>query len=379
MSPPLVILAAGGTGGHVFPAEALAEALQKRGCRLAFVTDKRGQNYGGVLSNLETHRLSLAPMRSGLVSRAKGMLALGWGIWEARRLLRKLQPRVVVGFGGYPSLPTVYAAANAGIATVIHEQNAILGRANRMLAPRARAIATSFPIVELLSRTEEQRQILTGNPVRPGVLAVREHGYTPAGANDPFNLLITGGSQGAGVFSRVVPAAIAGLPPSAQARIRVVQQARPEDIERLRGAYRDANIAAELATFFTDMPERLARAHLVIARAGASTIAELTTAGRPAILVPYPYATDDHQTANAFALATLGGAWTIADEDFSPATLTTHLASLMADPAPLARTAHEAMANGKPDAAERLADVVHRFAGANGNSNRKDVAQEEAA
>lgn len=378
MSPPLVILAAGGTGGHVFPAEALAEALQRRGCRLAFVTDKRGQNYGGVLSSMETHRLSLTPMRKGLVSRARGMLTLGWGIWEARRLLRKLQPRVVVGFGGYPSLPTVYAAANAGIATVIHEQNAILGRANRMLAPRARAIATSFPIVELLGRTEEQRQILTGNPVRPGVLAVREHGYTPPGANAPFNLLVTGGSQGAGIFSRVVPAAIAGLPPSAQSRIRVVQQARPEDIERLRAAYRDANVTAELATFFTDMPEQLARAHLVIARAGASTIAELTTAGRPAILVPYPYATDDHQTANAFALATLGGAWTIADEDFSPATLTTHLASLMADPAPLARTAHEAFNNGRPDAAERLADVVHRFAGSNGNSNRTPM-QEEAA
>ncbi len=327
---------------------------------------------------MDTHRLSLTPMRKGLVSRARGMLTLGWGIWEARRLLRKLQPRVVVGFGGYPSLPTVYAAANAGIATVIHEQNAILGRANRMLAPRARAIATSFPIVELLGRTEEQRQILTGNPVRPGVLAVRERGYTPPGGNDPFNLLVTGGSQGAGIFSRVVPAAIASLPPSAQSRIRVVQQARPEDIERLRAAYRDANVTAELATFFTDMPERLAQAHLVIARAGASTIAELTTAGRPAILVPYPYATDDHQTANAFALATLGGAWTIADEEFSPATLTTHLASLMADPAPLSRTAHEALVNGKPDAAERLADVVHRFAGSNGNSNRTP-AQEEAA
>jgi UDP-N-acetylglucosamine--N-acetylmuramyl-(pentapeptide) pyrophosphoryl-undecaprenol N-acetylglucosamine transferase len=285
---------------------------------------------------------------------------------------------VVVGFGGYPSMPTVYAAAKAGIATVIHEQNAILGRANRMLAPRARAIATSFPIVELLGRTDEQRQVLTGNPVRPGIIAVREHGYTPPGSSEPFNLLITGGSQGARVFSRVVPAAVAGLPPAAQARLRIVQQARPEDIDKLRAAYQEAGVQADLATFFSDMPERLARAHLVIARAGASTIAELTAAGRPAILVPYPFATDDHQTANAFALATLGGAWTIADEEFTPATLTTHLASLLADPAPLARTAHEAMVNGKPDAAERLADVVKRFAGANGNSN-KPVVQEEAA
>jgi len=274
---------------------------------------------------------------------------------EARRLLKRLAPSVVVGFGGYPSIPTVIAAAMLRVPVVLHEQNALLGRANRRLAARAAAIATSFARVALLPDGRAAR--MTGNPVRPGILAVREWPYA-AGGDGALSIFVMGGSQGAHVFSEVVPAALALLPDALKTRLSVVQQCRSEDLEDARAAFATAGVKAELAAFFTDVPDRLAACHLVIARAGASTVAELGVAGRPAILVPYPFATDDHQTANAEAFAETGGAWVIGQRAFKPEVLAQRIEMLVSRPDILARAAAAARAAGQPDAAERLADLV---------------------
>jgi UDP-N-acetylglucosamine--N-acetylmuramyl-(pentapeptide) pyrophosphoryl-undecaprenol N-acetylglucosamine transferase len=366
MSAPLVVLAAGGTAGHVFPAEALAAALVARGYHLALVTDHRGAAYGGVLGTIETHRLRVSSLAGGLARRLRGGLDLGLSLFEARRLLRRLGPRAVIGFGGYPSLPTVAAAALARIATAVHEQNAVIGRANRLLAPRVDAIATSFPQVTFLSPRDTRRAVLTGNPVRAAALAARDRPYEAPAPSDRFRLLITGGSQGASVFGAVVPKAVAALPPGLRGRLDITQQCRPDDINSVREAYQGTGIAVELATFFADLPERLAGAQLAICRAGASTTAELAVIGRPAILVPYPHATDDHQTANAQALVAAGAGWRMPQETFTAPALAEMLGALLGDTARLAAAAAAARALGRPDAAERLADLVQRLAPANG-------------
>jgi UDP-N-acetylglucosamine--N-acetylmuramyl-(pentapeptide) pyrophosphoryl-undecaprenol N-acetylglucosamine transferase len=291
-------------------------------------------------------------------------------VFKARALLRRLAPAAVVGFGGYPSLPTVFASLQRGIPTALHEQNAVLGRVNRLIAGRVTAIATSFDHVTHLPEGSAARVTVTGNPVRAGVLAVRHDTYE-ATAHGKLRVLVTGGSQGAQIFSRVVPAAVAALPADLRARLEIVQQCRPEDIEAARATYRDAGVAAELATFFDDLPKRLARAGLVICRAGASTVAELTAVGRPAILVPYPHATDDHQSVNAAALTDAGAGWLMRQPEFTPAVLTARLGDLLADPAPLGRAAVAALALGRPDAAERLANLVLLLAPARaGNTAR---------
>lgn len=367
---PLIMLTAGGTGGHVFPAEALARALAARGYRLALITDRRGTNYQGALAEIETHRLPVTTLAGSIAQRLRGGFDLALSTMRARRLLRRLRPAVVVGFGGYPSLPAMFAAAQLGVPTALHEQNAVLGRANRLLARRVSALATSFPQVTLVPDAVLSRITLTGNPVRPAVLGLRRDGYDPIAGDGRLHVLVTGGSQGARVFSEVVPAAVAALSAGQRARLAVVQQCRPEDIEAARSAYRAAGVAAELKTFFDDLPARLAQAALVICRAGASTVAELTVMGRPAILVPYPYAMDDHQRANAAALTAAGAGWLIPNAEFTAAALTFRLASLLADPAPLAAAAAAARGLGRPDAAERLADVVLRLAPANGHSGQ---------
>jgi UDP-N-acetylglucosamine--N-acetylmuramyl-(pentapeptide) pyrophosphoryl-undecaprenol N-acetylglucosamine transferase len=356
VSAPLVLLAAGGTGGHVFPAEALAGVLDKRGYRLAFVTDDRGTQYGGALGALETHRLPLRKMTGGFVQKMLGFASLIPGYFAARGLVKKLGPNAVVGFGGYPSLPTVAAAAGS-VPTALHEQNAVLGRVNRLIASKVDAIASSFAVTRHAARAT-----LTGNPVRPNVIALRAGTYWVPEQNGELRLLVTGGSQGASVFGRVVPDAIAKLPASDRARLKIVQQTRKDDVETVRAAYAAAGIDAEVAPFFADLPQRIANAHLVIARSGASTVAELACIGRPALLVPYMHATDDHQTANAQALADAGGAWLQPEPLFTADTLSKHLAALLADPASLSRMAQAAWAFGKPDAAERLADLVERLA-----------------
>ena len=368
---PLIVLTAGGTGGHVFPAEALAGALATRGYRLALVTDRRGTAYQGALAQIDTHRLPVTTLAGTIVQRVRGGFDLALSTMRARRLLKQLRPAAVIGFGGYPSLPAMFAAAQLGVPTALHEQNAVLGRANRLLARRVSAIATSFPRVSHLPEAAAARVTLTGNPVRPAVIGLRRAGYEPPAADGRLHLLVTGGSQGAHVFSEVVPKAIAALPAEQRARLSLVQQCRPEDIEAARRAYEAAGVAAELKTFFDDLPARLARASLVICRSGASTVAELTVIGRPAVLVPYPYATDDHQRANAAALTAAGAGWLISNAEFTPAALASRLASVLTDPTPLRQAAAAAYGLGRPDAAEQLADLVIRLAPANGQPAEK--------
>ena len=354
-----IVLVAGGTGGHVFPAEALAGELRSRGYTLALFTDRRGEAFSGELGTLTTHQFRSGRVSSGgLFRRARGLIDLALGGLQSRRLLATLKPSAVVGFGGYPSVPPMLAAASLGIPTVIHEQNALLGRANRLLAPRVKAIATAFANVSGLNSTDRRKAVMTGNPVRSGVRSLRGQAYPPLTSDSPIYLLITGGSQGATVFSDVVPAALARLSDALRRRLRISQQCRAEDIERARSAYAKTNITVELATFFNDIPQRLAQAHLVICRAGASTLAELTTAGRPAILVPYPHAMDDHQTVNAKALEAAGAAHVIAQPDFTAETLTARLKLLFAQPPTLARMAKHAHDYGQQDAAANLATLV---------------------
>lgn len=362
-----IVLVAGGTGGHVFPAEALAGELRARGYTLALFTDQRGEFFSGELGSLATHQIRSGRVSSGGVfRRARGLIDLALGGLQSRRLLAALKPSAVVGFGGYPSVPPMLAAASLGIPTVIHEQNALLGRANRLLAPRVHAIATAFAQVSGLRPADKGKAVMTGNPVRPGVRSLRSQAYPALTSDSPIHLLITGGSQGATVFSDVVPAALARLSDALRKRLRVSQQCRPEDIERARAAYARTQIAVELATFFHDIPQRLAQSHLVICRSGASTLAELTTAGRPAILVPYPHAMDDHQTVNAKALEAAGAAHVIAQPDFTPEMLMARLKLLFAQPPTLARMAKHAHDYGQQDAAANLANLVIGLLAGNG-------------
>ncbi len=370
----LVALAAGGTGGHMFPAEALARELLGRGFRVALVTDRRGQAFGDKLPGVALHRIRAGRFGAGLVGKVVGLTGLALGTIEAGRLLRRLSPAAAVGFGGYPSVPTMLAAARLGLPTLIHEQNAILGRANRLLAPRARMIAAAFAETTGLREADRARMVVTGNPVRPAIAQLRGTPYRPPEAGGPFEILVIGGSQGAHVLSEVIPAAFAALPEALRRRLRVTQQARAEDLDAVRQAHRASGVAAELAPFFADVPERLARAHLVISRAGASTIAELAMIGRPAILVPYLHAADDHQTANARALEKAGGAWVMPQASFTAAALAEMLTALMAAPERLARAAAAAAAQGRPDAARALADLVAACAG-----NGHPVPREHAA
>ncbi|MGE0716722.1 MAG: undecaprenyldiphospho-muramoylpentapeptide beta-N-acetylglucosaminyltransferase [Alphaproteobacteria bacterium] len=352
-----VALAAGGTGGHLFPAEALASALAARGARPMLVTDPRTAGFAAV-PGLAVHRLPLAPMRGGIVGRLQGGIGLCAGTLAAHRLMRRERPDVVVGFGGYPSVPTVLAARRHGCPVVLHEQNAVLGKANRLLAPRAAAIATSFGRVRLLPPELAARVVETGNPVRPAIAAVRARAYEPPVAGGPVEILVMGGSQGARVFATIVPAAIGRLADDLRTRIRVVQQARADDVAAVEAAYGALGVPATVARFFDDVPDRLARAALVISRSGASTVAELAVAGRPAILVPYPHAADDHQTDNAQHLADAGGAWVAPESGLTAETLAAVIATRAAAPPRLAAAAWAAAAAGRPDAAERLADMV---------------------
>jgi len=354
--PAAIVLASGGTGGHMFPAAALAGALDSRGYRLALISDRRGVAHGGMPASVEAHTVPSASPAGGLARKVKAAAELFRGTWAARALLKVLSPAAVVGFGGYASVPAVTAAAMAGRPIVLHEQNAVLGRANRLWAKRAKAIATAFR--EVAHLPAGARVVETGNPVRAGFASMSKEAYAPPAADGTLNLLILGGSQGATVFSDVLPAALARLAPATRARLSIHQQCRPEDLERVRRAYADIGQRAVLATFFDDVPERLARAHLVVSRSGASTVAELTAAGRPAILVPYPHAMDDHQRHNAEALAAAGAAWAIPYDAFTPETLADRLRAILADPSALGPMADKARALGRADAAERLADLV---------------------
>lgn len=353
----IIVLAAGGTGGHMFPAEALAKELATRGFSLALVTDKRGAAFGEG-AGVEVHRIRASQMVGGTFRKAAAAIELGRGYFDARRILRELEPAAAVGFGGYAALPTMVAAVRAPIPTLIHEQNAVLGRANRYLAPRVDAIATSFEEVYRLPHRVSAHLRRTGNPVRPEIAALSQKPYPAPQKDGQLNILITGGSQGATVFSKIVPIAVSLMPPELRARLRIAQQVRPEDRDAVITAYKELSVASEVRVFFNNMPELLAQVHLVIGRSGASTVAEITAAGRPAILVPYPAAMDDHQLANAQALMRKKCAWAVAQNAFTPEKLKEMLTAMLANPAPLIDTAARSRAVGHPDAASKLADMV---------------------
>lgn len=357
MSQRMIVLTAGGTGGHLFPAEALASELLARGFAVSLITDTRGQAFGGRMADVAVHRIQAAAvLGKGLGGRIRALWLIGVGTLQSISLLRRLKPRVVVGFGGYPSVPALLAARR--LKTIIHEQNAVMGRANRLAAGKARAIAVSFPETRAIHPMDQDRVVFTGNPVRPTLMSLAERAYEAPVADGRLELLVTGGSQGARVFGEIVPAAIASLPAEMRSRLRVAQQCRAEDLDRVRAAYNEAAVEAELAGFFADMPERLGRAHLAICRAGASTIAELTLAGRPAILVPLPGAADDHQTYNARHVAHVGGAWLMPQTEFTPSALARRLFELLRNPERLTDAALAARSVAEPAAAKRLADLV---------------------
>ncbi len=369
----LALLAAGGTGGHLFPAQALALELKKRGWRIHLATDHRVEAYGRDFPAEETHLIASATLTRSPVAMARGIVQLGVGYLQARSLMRRLKPAVAVGFGGYPTLPTMLAASGERVPTVIHEQNAVIGRANGFLAPRVTAIATSQPQVRGTEKVSA-RITQTGNPVRPAVLAAARTSYRPTPNRNPFNLLIFGGSQGARFLSDLVPPAIALLPEAERARLKVVQQCRAEDLARVKAIYDGLGIDADLAPFFHDMPRRMAQSCVVICRSGASTIAELTVIGRPAILIPLPGALDQDQKANATVLAAAGGGWMIEQKDMTPERLAADLAALMGDPERLGVAAEASRKSGRPDAVKRLADVVERVAAGDSAGRESGVA-----
>ncbi|MCB2050280.1 MAG: undecaprenyldiphospho-muramoylpentapeptide beta-N-acetylglucosaminyltransferase [Novosphingobium sp.] len=358
------VLAAGGTGGHLIPAFALAQELMKRGHHVALVTDERGAAIPGKPDGLTAHVLPAGRIGKNPLSWIKGTRAILEGRGMALRLFESFEPSAVVGFGGYPALPALLAATSARIPSVIHEQNAVLGRVNRLLARRVDAIATAYPDVQRLDAKYLTKTHLVGNPVRPEVLGLRDRPYPAFSEDGLLRVLVTGGSQGARVLSEVVPDGLAMLQPALRARLQVTQQCRPEDIDAVRARYAGHDIPAELGTYFEDMAPRLADAHLFIGRAGASTIAELTAVGRPAILIPLPIATDDHQAANAREMAASGGARAIRQERFTAKELAKQIQAMAQAPGSLANAAHAAWNCGRPRAAEDLADLVESFGGA---------------
>ena len=353
-----VALAAGGTGGHLSPAIALGVALLERGYEVRLYTDKRGADHAQRNPGIAVHVVPAAsPFGGGAAGRIAALFVIARGALAVNRLLRRHDPAAVVGFGGYAAFPATFMAARQRRPVVLHEQNGYLGLANRKIAGAASAIALSFPAVEGLPATRA-RTVETGNPVRPEINALHGRTYIPPEPGRPFRLFVTGGSQGATVFSKVLPDAIAALKPAERARLRVTQQCRPEDIEPVRIVYRDAGVAADLAAFFENIPEHLSAAHLMICRAGASTCAEALVAGLPAIYVPYPAAADDHQTFNARHIDRAGAGWLMPQGAFTPATVAKRLSRFLKEPQPLAATARAAAAIARPDAAERLADLV---------------------
>lgn len=357
-----ILLAAGGTGGHLFPAEALAGALLGRGFSVDLVTDERGTGFAGKLASVPVHRIASGGIAGkGITVRARNYARLMLGFLQSRSLLKRLRPSVAVGFGGYPSVPPILAAQTSRIRTVVHEQNAVAGRANRLLMKRANRVALSFDTVRFTEQLPAEKKSVTGNPVRAVVSQVGP--YVAPRADGPLHLLVFGGSQGARVFGRVTPPAIALLPDALRNRLKLVQQVRREDVEDATRAYREMGLDAELNPFFKDMPARYEWAHLVVCRSGASSVAEIEAAGRPALMIPLPNSIDDHQRANARSLSDRGAGWVLDENDCSPQSLAERLTQILSDPEGLQRAAENARSLARIDAAERLADVVENLAG----------------
>ncbi|MDF1587490.1 undecaprenyldiphospho-muramoylpentapeptide beta-N-acetylglucosaminyltransferase [Marinimicrococcus flavescens] len=353
-----IVLAAGGTGGHMFPALAVAAALEARGWAVTVLTDARGARYVGLGTE---HRLvDAASPAGGFKAKLAAGVKLGRGTLQSLAAFRELRPRAAAAFGGYACVPAALAAAMTRTPLLLHEQNAVFGRANRALGRMAHRVALSFEPTSAVPPALRGLALLTGNPVRPGFEV--EAPARQAGEGDALRLLVLGGSQGAKVFSDVLPAALQGLPEALRARLVVAQQCRPEDLDRVRDLYAGMGQKVELASFFEDVPARMAAADLVVSRSGASTIAELLMLGRPSLLVPYQHAADDHQTANARALAEEGAALLVPQPEAVPERLTAALAELVDAPGRLRSMAAAARRLARPDAAERIADTLIEIA-----------------
>src|SRR6476469_9784660 len=363
---PLILLAAGGTGGHLFPAEALGVELIKRGFRVRLATDARALRYSGLFSK-ENDNIDVVPSETvrgrNPLSLARTAIMLGYGTAVALNLVRRLKPAAVVGFGGYPTVPPLMAARLLGVPGIIHDANAVLGRANRFLSGRVNAIATSLPGVLDRDPSLAGKTTTVGTPMRPAILAAAAVPFASPEPNGPLRLLVVGGSQGARVMSDIVPGAIERLEPVLWSRLIVTQQVRDEDMTRVRAVYDRLRINAELAPFFTDLPARLASKHLIVSRSGAGTVAELAAIGRPSILVPLPGAIDQDQFANAGVLERADGALRIAQAEFTSERLASEISALAAEPARLTAMAANARKAGRLDAAGRLADLVVKVAG----------------
>jgi UDP-N-acetylglucosamine--N-acetylmuramyl-(pentapeptide) pyrophosphoryl-undecaprenol N-acetylglucosamine transferase len=356
-----VMLAAGGTGGHLFPAQALAEVLIARGIAVHLMTDDRARDYGKNFPAQQTH---IVPSASLSLSNPMAVPAkafrLARGYLIARKIMKQIQPAAIVGFGGYPSLPPLMAATHLGVASLVHEQNAVLGRANAVMARRVDAIATSFETVVGIETKSAGKVTFTGNPVRSIALNYAGTAFPAFGPNDKLKLVVFGGSQGARFFSEVMPKAVGLLSPQLRARLNIVQQCREEDLATVRGAYAELKIEAKLAPFFSDMPREISESHLVLCRSGASSIAELGVIGRPAVLVPLPHAIDNDQQRNAESFAAVGAGFIHAQKTLDPHALADILEKLLNAPQALKEAAEAAKQHGKPDAAQRLADLVER-------------------
>jgi UDP-N-acetylglucosamine--N-acetylmuramyl-(pentapeptide) pyrophosphoryl-undecaprenol N-acetylglucosamine transferase len=351
-----VVIAAGGTGGHMYPALSLAAALRARGQPVIIACDARGARY--LDAGLE-HRLIQAASPSGRLSaRVRGLGRLTIGLAQSLRLLHGARPGAVAAFGGYAAVPIGLAATMLRIPLLVHEQNAVLGRANRLIARRAARLALTFAATRGAEHLPTARQVVTGNPVRAEVAALRDRRYQPPPADQPLKVLVVGGSQGARVLSEMVPAAIACLSKAERTRLELTQQCRPDDLERVASAYAGLGLNAELASFFDDLPERMTEAHLIVSRAGASTVAELLALGRPAVLVPYRFAADDHQRANAEAVSRAGAGWLLEEARLDAEALAGKLRIALDQPQQLVELAHRAKALGHTDAASALADEV---------------------
>jgi len=364
-----IVIAAGGTGGHFFPAEALAAELMRRGHKIVLMTDARSRALdSAVFAQAEGHVIRGAGIAGrGVTRAAKALAALASGVMQARGLLARIRPGVVVGFGGYPCFPPVVAARllPGGPGLILHEQNGVLGRANRFLAQRILRRGRDVLALSLGSTSRVPVTVtieVTGNPVRPAIMELAALAYEPPA--DTIDLLVLGGSLGARVFSDVVPAALALLPAELRARLRLTQQCREEDLDRVREAHAASGVQADLAPFFPDVAQRLRAAHLVIARAGASTVAELAVAGKPSILVPLPGAIDDHQTANARFLADRGAALLMPQAELTPELLAGVLRDLTRER--LLSIAQQARSLARPDAAEQVADACEAVARSQG-------------
>jgi UDP-N-acetylglucosamine--N-acetylmuramyl-(pentapeptide) pyrophosphoryl-undecaprenol N-acetylglucosamine transferase len=364
---PLVVIAAGGTGGHMFPAQAFADEMRARGWMIALVTDERGKKYATNFPADWRLEVDAATFGSKLPHKLlESALKLRKGTAEAKKNFEKTRPSLIAGFGGYPSYPSLSAARSMGLPIIIHEQNSVLGRVNRLFAKSAKFVACGFDRLDRLPLAAEDRKRVVGNPVRNPIKAVRERPYPELTDTGPLNVLVTGGSQGARLFGEVIPQAIVSLPEAQRARLTIVQQAREEQLEAVRATYRDAGVRATVESFFSDMQDRLAAAHLVIARSGAGTVTELAVAGRPAILIPLAIAMDDHQTANAEGMVNGAAADVVPEPKFSADLLAPLLLERISNAGVLRARAKASWQLGKPNAARELADLAEQAAGVTG-------------